>query len=750
MPAGRVEQDSPRVWRSASFSTITDTVASGGTYMKDSSTSDATAWFPFTGDSISFIGHADFRQHRLAISIDGVWRGHFNLYAASSEQRVISFNNLGPGPHILQVRHYNGEFHVDAFETPGFGPFYEPPTPIGFTRYEEYHPAFTYNGYSYRQRPQGWNENLIVPIVSDAGLMSSSTASNTVSLTFDGVWASIGFRQRSDGGRAEIRVDGVNVGTIGLYSTTENLKTFVIDNLITGTHTLEIVVLNQPDPPGTGRVIYFDYVDVWDGTPVSDGFINAQRHDADGRLRFNAGGDDALASGALEGDIYVSGLPNSYATVWYPFVGNAFTLYGFSRANTTSARVYVDDVLIDTPSFSHPFSEQPIAKHYNGFGDGPHVVRVINQASMRIDGFASNPDYLGEYQPFPEWYESDQLAGASWWGGVHVPPSIGDLDGDGTVEIVVPASVLGPNGQLSVLRGDGGDTGDGDPIKWTHVYSIFNGFEHVSAAAIAELDGLPGAEIVHPSEAGVYAFHADGSIYWYTDTLRSHRFFSGPAIGNLDADPEPEIVINLNDDLVVFEHDGTVAWRRTDAAGIALPVLADLTGDGQLDILYHTGQWGGPNQYRMDLYDYNLGSPTLVWTQTLTSTVEGYGSPAVADIDGNLPGGDPGPEIAIATSGAHARLQRRRRQPGVVHADRLRAARQCLDRRSGRRRRDRDRGGHGLYDHHHRWPPVRLQRRRLDLVERRRTGQLAHQCVGRLIWTATARMKWPTTARGKA
>nr|MBP7688043.1 hypothetical protein [Thermoflexales bacterium] len=442
MPAGRVEQDSPRVWRSASFGPITDTVASGGTYMKDSGSSDGTVWFPFTGDSISFIGHADFRQHRLIISIDGEERGHFNLYAASSEQRVISFNNLGPGPHIMQVRHYNGEFHIDAFETPGFGPFYQPPAPLGFTRYEEYHPAFTFNGYTYRQRPQGWDENLIVPMMSDAGLLASATTSNTVSLTFYGVWASIGFRQRSDSGRAEIRVDGVSVGTIGLYSVTESLKTFVIDNLITGTHTLDIVVLNQPDPPGTGRTIYFDYVDVWDGSPVSDGFVNAQRHAADGRLRFNAGGDDATASGAIEGDIYYSGLPNSFATVWYPFVGDAFTLYGFSRANVTSARVYVDDVLIDTPSFSHPFSEQPIAKHYGGFSAGPHIVRVINQASMRIDGFASNPDYLGAYQPFPEWYESNHLAGASWWGGVHVPPAIGDLDGDGTVEIVVPASVL--------------------------------------------------------------------------------------------------------------------------------------------------------------------------------------------------------------------------------------------------------------------------------------------------------------------
>jgi hypothetical protein len=157
-----------------------------------------------------------------------VWRGRFNLYAPDSEQRVLSFNNLGPGPHIMQVRHYSGEFHVDAFETPGFGPFYEPPTPLGFTRYEEYHPAFTFNGYSYVQRPQGWNESLIVPMMSDAGLMSSSTASNTLSLTFYGVWASIGFRARSDGGRADIRVDGASVGTIVHHH--RESETFAIDN----------------------------------------------------------------------------------------------------------------------------------------------------------------------------------------------------------------------------------------------------------------------------------------------------------------------------------------------------------------------------------------------------------------------------------------------------------------------------------------------------------------------------------------
>lgn len=642
MPAGRVEQTDPRVWRSSSWSDVANAAASGGSYMSDSGPTDATAWFPFTGDSISYVGYADGNAHRVGLSIDGVWRGNFNLYAPAGEQRVISFNNLGPGPHIMQVRHYNGPARVDAFETPGLAPFYTPPTPSGFTRYEEYHPAFTYNGYGYFQRPQGWNENLIVPILSDAGMMWSSVASDTISLQFSGVWASLGFRQWSDGGRAEIFVDGASVGTIGLYSTTNDLKSFQIGGLVPGPHTLNIVVLGQPDPPGISHMVYLDYVDVWDGAPLSDGFVNAQRRNADGRLRFNSSGTDVLDADGLEGDYFTSGLPNSSATVWYPFTGSSFTLYGFSRSTNTTARVYVDGVLIDTPNFIYPFSEQPIPKHYSGFSDGPHVVRVLNQATMRIDGFASSPTGY-QYQPLLEWAESDRTAGASIWGGLHVPAAVGDLDGDGQTEIVVASSNIDSNGELFVLRGNGGN---GNPVIWSHPYNIFNGFEDVAAPTIAELDGQPGAEIIHPTIDGVFVYHHDGSTYWQTDTVKSHVFFAAPAVGNLDADPEPEIVVNLNRDLAVFEHDGALAWRKTYTTTASMPVLADLTGDGALDILAYAS---GNNT--IELYSYNAGSPTLVWTTTVTNALSIYGAPAVADIDGNLPGGDPGPEVAVASNG---------------------------------------------------------------------------------------------------
>jgi FG-GAP-like repeat/IG-like fold at C-terminal of FixG, putative oxidoreductase/PQQ-like domain len=196
-----------------------------------------------------------------------------------------------------------------------------------------------------------------------------------------------------------------------------------------------------------------------------------------------------------------------------------------------------------------------------------------------------------------------------------------------------------------LLRGDGGDAGDGTPIFWSVPYNISNGFEDVGAPAIAELDGQPGAEIIHPTVDGLFVYHSDGSTYWMTDTLKSHVFFGTPAVGNLDSDPEPEVVVNLDYTLAVFEHDGALAWQTTLADRPGMPLLADLTGDGKLDILFNE------SGDMLSLYDYNLGSPTLVWTHTFTTSLQIYGSPAIADIDGQQPGGDPGPEIAIASEG---------------------------------------------------------------------------------------------------
>jgi outer membrane protein assembly factor BamB len=258
----------------------------------------------------------------------------------------------------------------------------------------------------------------------------------------------------------------------------------------------------------------------------------------------------------------------------------------------------VDDQFLDTVDLVYPFTPQPLARYYGGLGAGPHVARVSNNAGIRVDAFASNQPAVA-YRPLAEWWESSRTAGGSIFGGIHVPAAVGDVTGDGT------------------------------PIIWSEPFDIFNGFEDVGAPAVADLDGQPGAEIVMSTVEGMYAFHNDGTTYWFTDTVRPHVFFGTPAIGNLDLDAAPEIVINMDDTLVVFEGDGAIAWTFSDADGLTMPLLADLNGDGLLDILFH--DWNDT----LYLYDYNLGNSQLIWSASFANPLHGYGGPAVADLDGD-------------------------------------------------------------------------------------------------------------------
>ena len=645
---GWVEQDSPRVWHNNNWNTITNANASGGAYMTDDGNNAGSAWFPFTGDSVTFVGLANSDGFRAGVYVDGVLQDRLWMYHTPALTRTLSLDGFGPGPHVMRITNYFYEPNVDAFVTPALEPGYVPPVETGIVRYEEDHPALLYNGYPFETRKNSWDwETVTKPTSSEIGIVRSSTLNDTITFTFEGRWVNLGFLSRSDGGTAEVFIDGVSQGTLGTYAPTgETPIEFQYGNLITGTHTVSITVLAQPDPPGIGTAIRFDYVDVWDGTPLPDDFVNVRKGTPVSRLHFNKSGEDVANANALEGDFFNSGLSNSFAGAWYHFTGGSFSIYGFTRNNTTSFNVYVDGAFIETASFFYPYTEQPFVKHYTGFDDGPHTVRVTNLATMRLDGFASNPTSLAAYQPIMEWHESDRTAGASIWGGLHVPAAVGDVDGDGLPEIVVASSNMDHNGELFVLKGDGSDAGDGTPILWSVPYDIFNGFEDVGAPAIAELDGQPGAEIIHPTVEGLYVYHSDGSLYWSDETFGSHAFFASPAIGNLDLDPEPEIVVNMNTQLVVFEPDGTVAWQQVFPTVASMPVLADLTGDGLLDILVYAS-----GSTTVQLYDYNFGSPVLAWTQTLPSALSIYGSPAVADIDGLQPSGDPGPEVALTSNG---------------------------------------------------------------------------------------------------
>lgn len=204
-------------------------------------------------------------------------------------------------------------------------------------------------------------------------------------------------------------------------------------------------------------------------------------------------------------------------------------------------------------------------------------------------------------------------------------PAIGDLDGDGVIEVV--ASSL--KGQIVVFHADG-TVADGWPYVLNRelVWGLSNSdnvydYGFFGAPTLADLDGDGDLEIIAGAmDARVYVFHHDGTFLdgWPLELRHEYDFFgelvsngariiSSPAVGDIDGDGQLEIAIGTNQKQggtyglgYVLSHDGQVepGWpisafgAYTNALpfvgeGIpGSPAICDVDGDGTMEVAMHT------------------------------------------------------------------------------------------------------------------------------------------------------------------
>ncbi|HEX6384566.1 MAG TPA: FG-GAP-like repeat-containing protein [Anaerolineae bacterium] len=247
---------------------------------------------------------------------------------------------------------------------------------------------------------------------------------------------------------------------------------------------------------------------------------------------------------------------------------------------------------------------------------------LIGAADLTGDGYAEiitgrDHIYLHAYsatgQQLPNWPVRTYLyPDRTKWGVdpyvefTRSAPSVGDLDGNGTVEIVIVGKVRDP------LLG-------GATVNSAVMVMLPNGQRAPGWSTPQLGNGAPiGADTFSPNQA--------------------------PALADINGDGQLEIIASLTDGTVrAYRDGGTLTWQYNYAQGQPLyasePVIGDVSGDGQVDVVFGTfsqdsGAKSAVQVYGLDANGNLLPGFPLVLTHEGSSDKQGVrAAPTLADLD---------------------------------------------------------------------------------------------------------------------
>lgn len=207
-------------------------------------------------------------------------------------------------------------------------------------------------------------------------------------------------------------------------------------------------------------------------------------------------------------------------------------------------------------------------------------------------------------------------------------PAFGDLDGEGDLEIVVASGWISDRGVWLFAYHHDGRLVAGFPR------TFMNGRVD-TFPAIGDVDGDGALEIVVVAER-IYVLSADGTTERSMAYTGSVPYGSAPALADLDGDSIPEIVVQTDVALNVWYGDGRVfpgwpvVWGNDYWLGESSPVVGDVDGDRLPDIVVTTQVAGSATTGLVRVYNRN-GVPHPHFPKTLA--IGGGAVPAIADLD---------------------------------------------------------------------------------------------------------------------
>ena len=224
-----------------------------------------------------------------------------------------------------------------------------------------------------------------------------------------------------------------------------------------------------------------------------------------------------------------------------------------------------------------------------------------------------------------------QVPAINWWYDVNDASfgqsAAGDIDGDGKLELVF--GCYRNDSMIYALNAEDGS------LLWkynTHAPG-FEGCNDV-APIIYDVDGNGSLEVILPSSCNpkTYCFNgATGTIKWICNTRGSD---SPPTIADINGDSIPDILHGEFGGYVICinGNTGAVQWEipvDLDSWIQTAPTIVDLNNDGNLDFV--VGTWNAVNRDSNAVYAYRASDQTLLWKYVVNDVM--YHGSAVADLD---------------------------------------------------------------------------------------------------------------------
>ncbi|MDD3877971.1 MAG: FG-GAP-like repeat-containing protein [Bacteroidales bacterium] len=227
-------------------------------------------------------------------------------------------------------------------------------------------------------------------------------------------------------------------------------------------------------------------------------------------------------------------------------------------------------------------------------------------------------------------YAHAQFPQIKWWYDTHDASfgqsAAGDIDGDGKLEMVF--GCYRNDSSIYALNGENGT------LLWKYNAHV-TGAEGCNdvAPVIYDVDGDDSLEVIVPSSCNPKTFcfkGLNGTIEWQTATAGSD---SPPTVADIDNDGKPEILHGGFDGkvLCINAENGSVSWSQNVFPNSWIqtaPTILDVDGNGQLDFV--VASWAfSPDTSKV--YAFRGDNHSLIWSKAIPDVM--YHGTAVADFE---------------------------------------------------------------------------------------------------------------------